>query len=320
MNFNEKLLDLRKKAGLSQEELGNKLDISRQTVSKWEMGKSTPELDKLVSLSEIFNVSLDELIKDIEIPKEPLIKKKKINKYALLIIWIIFCIFLAFILYRYLSIRKFTSEYNKIIEHAKQHGGMITEMISKTSENSELGYTNYYFKGETERIDYYKTKVNDIGSNVTYLYKIEFYDKDKVYTIDEDNKTYSIANRTGWRENGPLGDIIYKIKSNLTVMQYKKLYNLYMTFNINFHSKFDKKSYQNENVIGLQKGDPAKDNSVFFAILHPQKKQFHYLENVYINGNKSLIDSISYAYSDIGKTLDICLQLPDLTDYTLIEE
>ena len=80
MNFNDKLLELRKKAGLSQKELGNKLDISRQTVSKWEMGKSTPELDKLVSLSEIFNVSLDELVQDIQIPKEPLIKKKKINK------------------------------------------------------------------------------------------------------------------------------------------------------------------------------------------------------------------------------------------------
>ena len=133
MNFNDKLLDLRKKAGLSQEELGNKLDISRQTVSKWEMGKSTPELDKLVSLSEIFNVSLDELVKDIEIPKEPLIKKKKINKYVLLTIWVAFCIFLAFLLYRYLSIRKFTSEYNKIIEHAKQNGWRKLKLNAQTN-------------------------------------------------------------------------------------------------------------------------------------------------------------------------------------------
>lgn len=61
MKFNDKLLDLRKKSGFSQEELGDKLNVSRQTISKWETGKSTPELDKLVCLSQIFNVSLENL-------------------------------------------------------------------------------------------------------------------------------------------------------------------------------------------------------------------------------------------------------------------
>lgn len=64
MKFNEKLIELRKATGLSQEELGNKLNVARQTVSKWELGETTPEMDKLVKLSEIFNVTLDELIKD----------------------------------------------------------------------------------------------------------------------------------------------------------------------------------------------------------------------------------------------------------------
>lgn len=64
MNFNEKLIKLRKEAGLSQEELGNKLNVARQTVSKWELGETTPEMDKLVKISEIFNISLDALIKE----------------------------------------------------------------------------------------------------------------------------------------------------------------------------------------------------------------------------------------------------------------
>lgn len=64
MKFNEKLIKLRKMAGLSQEELGNKLNVARQTISKWELGETTPEMDKLVKLSEIFNITLDELIKD----------------------------------------------------------------------------------------------------------------------------------------------------------------------------------------------------------------------------------------------------------------
>ena len=66
MKFNEKLIELRKKAGLSQEELGFKLNVTRQTVSKWELGLTTPEMDKLSEMGKIFNVSVDELINDSE--------------------------------------------------------------------------------------------------------------------------------------------------------------------------------------------------------------------------------------------------------------
>lgn len=70
MKFSEKLIQLRRTTGLSQEELGNKLNVARQTVSKWELGETTPEMDKLIKLSEIFNVTLDELIKDENNNKE----------------------------------------------------------------------------------------------------------------------------------------------------------------------------------------------------------------------------------------------------------
>ena len=66
MKFNEKLINLRKKAGLSQEELGYKLNVTRQTVSKWELGQTTPEMDKLIEISKIFNISVDELINESE--------------------------------------------------------------------------------------------------------------------------------------------------------------------------------------------------------------------------------------------------------------
>lgn len=62
MSFNENLIELRKKEGLSQEELGYKLNVTRQTVSKWELGQTTPEMDKLTEISKLFNVSVDELI------------------------------------------------------------------------------------------------------------------------------------------------------------------------------------------------------------------------------------------------------------------
>ena len=62
MEFGSKLYELRKEKGMSQEELANRLDVTRQTVSKWELGDSTPDLDKLILLGELFEISLDELV------------------------------------------------------------------------------------------------------------------------------------------------------------------------------------------------------------------------------------------------------------------
>ena len=64
MEFSERLMILRKQAGLSQEQLADRLGVTRQSVSKWESGTALPELVKLISLSEIFGVSLDYLVKD----------------------------------------------------------------------------------------------------------------------------------------------------------------------------------------------------------------------------------------------------------------
>lgn len=64
MEFNNKLYNLRKQRGLSQEELANRLNVSRQTVSKWEVGDSTPDMEKLIAISDLFEISLDELIMD----------------------------------------------------------------------------------------------------------------------------------------------------------------------------------------------------------------------------------------------------------------
>ena len=66
MKFNERLTQLRKKEGLSQEELGYKLNVTRQTVSKWELGQTKPEMDKLTEISQLFNISVDELISESE--------------------------------------------------------------------------------------------------------------------------------------------------------------------------------------------------------------------------------------------------------------
>ena len=65
-----KLVELRKKNGLSQEELADKLGISRQAVSKWERAESSPDTDNLICLAKLYNVSLDELLNTDETVEE----------------------------------------------------------------------------------------------------------------------------------------------------------------------------------------------------------------------------------------------------------
>ncbi|MBR2322692.1 MAG: helix-turn-helix transcriptional regulator [Clostridia bacterium] len=62
MILEEKLITLRKSKGLSQDDLANKLDVSRQAVYKWEAGQATPEISKLKILSALYNVSIDNLL------------------------------------------------------------------------------------------------------------------------------------------------------------------------------------------------------------------------------------------------------------------
>lgn len=64
MNISQKILLQRKKKGISQEDLANALNVSRQAVSKWESSQSVPDMDKIVALSSYFNITTDYLLKD----------------------------------------------------------------------------------------------------------------------------------------------------------------------------------------------------------------------------------------------------------------
>lgn len=63
MTLGQRIHTLRSAAGLSQEQLAERLDVSRQAISKWELGASAPDLDKLILLGNLFGVSLDQLVK-----------------------------------------------------------------------------------------------------------------------------------------------------------------------------------------------------------------------------------------------------------------
>ena len=85
MELGKQIKKHRQEAHLSQDELANRIYVSRQTISNWENDKSYPDVNSLVLLSEIFQISLDKLIKgDIEVMKDVIQKEEieKMNRYG----------------------------------------------------------------------------------------------------------------------------------------------------------------------------------------------------------------------------------------------
>ena len=130
MKFGDKLIALRKKKGLSQEELAEKLGVSRQSVSKWESNNTYPETDKIVQICNIFECTMDDNITDIEI-----IERKSKNNINVMV-----DSFLDFITktINMFSRMKFTSGFKCVIEM------IIIALIMLT-----LGYL---FVGLSERV------------------------------------------------------------------------------------------------------------------------------------------------------------------------
>ncbi len=78
MNIADRIQYLRKEKHFSQEELADKLGVSRQSVSKWESEQSKPDLEKIIIMSDLFEVTTDYILKGIESPSQ-----SKNNKYSL---------------------------------------------------------------------------------------------------------------------------------------------------------------------------------------------------------------------------------------------
>ena len=83
MNMADRIQHLRKTKGISQEELADKVGVSRQAVSKWESEQSTPDIEKVILLSDFFDVTTDYLLKGIEPVSENITKKSDARIFSL---------------------------------------------------------------------------------------------------------------------------------------------------------------------------------------------------------------------------------------------
>ena len=86
MTLGERIRDERKKRGLSQEELADILNVSRQAITKWETDRGIPDIANLIRISEEFEISLDELIKGDNSVKRKIIYDSTMKRWHLLVV------------------------------------------------------------------------------------------------------------------------------------------------------------------------------------------------------------------------------------------
>ena len=105
MEYNEKLKNLRIQNNMSQEQLAEQLHVTRQTVSKWEQGINQPDIYTLKRYSQIFEISLDELVGDVKQVNNSADRRRKASKIIFLIstLLYIFCVLLVVILWRFVE-------------------------------------------------------------------------------------------------------------------------------------------------------------------------------------------------------------------------
>ena len=202
MKFYEKLIILRKKALLSQEELAERLDVTRQTISKWELGQSKPDIDKLQMMSKLFEVDVNTLTnEDISLEDKGETKEDKNNnkedgdrKFILYILIIIFIASLALLAYRVgtdIKTKKdeIKEELRKEKEKAEKDEKEFKDKFNKDMDESDLKFdknsfnSNYTFYSGTQP----GQNVSMLIDNIINKNKTE---KDHLVELTFDNTSY----------------------------------------------------------------------------------------------------------------------------------
>ena len=163
MEIGKKIMNLRKKNGLSQEDLAEKVGVARQTISKWELGETSPDLKESKKLSKIFNVSLDELA-DNDIKNVLVEKTSNTEKLAGLILKLI-----KFIIVIMIISPIFLITLRVIIKniHENNSGRLMNVKINCTLHGESYGYEFDYYEttGEIKEAggDGYLANITNIG-------------------------------------------------------------------------------------------------------------------------------------------------------------
>lgn len=319
MIFKEKLLELRKQKGWSQEELGNNLDVSRQTISKWESGQSTPEMEKLVKISEIFEISLDELIigiknevKDsVEENKDDKPKKSKIKIVFMVLLILLLLLFFGVITYRVSYFKKIIDIVEELTHFHSEDNYRITESLTITKngvQNAEEGYEKEYYSLNSQKMmqdaRIFPTKkvyLSDDGGILEFNLKTNEYKK---FNIDEyDKEEYDRLIRRNYH--------IYKlIADNIKMDTFEDRLKLALDFSYKINTSPD------SNVIILD--TPLINNVRYYLTLDKRTNEFTVYEYRFDEKNKSNYNLYLYEihYGIVSKEN---MERPDISECTVVE-
>ncbi len=116
MNIGKKIMEIRKEHNLSQEDLANMFFVTRQTISSWECGKSYPDIETIIKISDKFNISLDKLLKgDVKMVKK-IDKKVRLNKYLIITLIVLIIVAIPIGIYGYKKAIKANSVISNILD------------------------------------------------------------------------------------------------------------------------------------------------------------------------------------------------------------
>lgn len=232
MKFYEKLITLRKKALLSQEQLAERLNVTRQTISKWELGQSKPDMDKLKEISKLFEIDIETLTND-EISLENVnninnVKKEdKKNdsgnrKIILYIVIVIFIVSLVTLTYRVGTVIKTK------IDETKEEINKTKEEAKKKQEEAEKRRKEIEekIKEEQERQEQEQKEREEELKKDSFNSKFEFYqgtnggtavgmEIDKIVENNKKNTTKLIEVIFDGTSYGTDAENIRKIKNSL---------------------------------------------------------------------------------------------------------
>jgi len=148
MSLGNKILELRKNQKLSQEQLAEKINVTRQTISNWELNETTPDLNQAKELSKVFNVSLDELT-DNDVKNIVIEKVSNTEKLAGIVIKILKFIGIAFIVMLIIDVIAFILFSVRVTSSNKT---TVKEELICTLKDDEYIYGVEYYEDNSKII------------------------------------------------------------------------------------------------------------------------------------------------------------------------
>ena len=268
MNFSDNLIKLRKGKSWSQEDLAEKLGISRQAVSKWEVGTSKPDIDNVIKISKLFEVSIDELVNNEIIKTEAIsINVKRKSKKDVLLVWlrrlliVLIIIYFINVIYKFAMLFTITQAELKYKELDNYH-----YVVTKYTNDQILEKEESWFKSgvsKTINLIYQDNivleKLTCINYNTNEGYKIE----DNLNKTSIDVENYKMLKNDNEGKNQFYSKLPIKIKT-------MNFWDILMTsiYDVNLDVDFG-------------------ESNIFFTC-----------NNLFVNIEKGTMKPISYYYKD----------------------